>query len=110
MISEDFKLKEQMKLNEENAFGFSLVSEEELKAAEKELQTSLAVTSQAAQQTSKGAKEALYGLRDMIKPLLNNLAVDSGKTYVYWPDRATKMRDFIKKVDAYVEAETKKLS
>lgn len=99
-----------MKLDESNDFGFSLVSEEELKAAEKELQAHLAVTTQTAQQTSKGAKEALYGLRDMIKPLLNNLAADSGKTYVYWPDRAAKMRDFIKKVDAYVESEAKKLN
>jgi hypothetical protein len=45
----------------------------------------------------------LQGLRDMVMPLLKNLAKDPEKTYVFWPDRADKMQLFIKKVNDFVD-------
>ena len=36
-------------------------------------------------------------------PLLNNLAKDADKDYIYWPDRQKKMLDFIKKVEILVK-------
>ena len=35
-------------------------------------------------------------------PLLNNLAKDAEKDYIYWPGRQQKMQEFIKKVQALV--------
>jgi predicted nuclease with TOPRIM domain len=100
-------------LNEDDDFGFSLVSEEELKAKEAELQAKLLEQSQVVQEVVKQAsqteasvteyKDKLNGLRNMVMPLLNNLAKDPSKTYVFWPDRATKIKAFIMKVNAYVD-------
>ena len=45
----------------------------------------------------------LQGLRDMIMPLLNNLAADPAKEYILWPNRAEKINQFIKKVNEYVD-------
>ena len=100
-------------LNEDDDFGFSLVSEEELKAKEAELQAKLLEQSQVVQEVVKQAsqteatvtesKDKLNGLRNMVMPLLNNLAKDPTKTYVFWPDRATKIKAFIMKVNAYVD-------
>jgi hypothetical protein len=100
-------------LNEDDDFGFSLVSEEELKAKEAELQAKLLEQSQVVQEVVKQAsqteatvseyKDKLNGLRSMIMPLLNNLAKDPSKTYVFWPDRATKIKAFITKVNTYVD-------
>ena len=100
-------------LNEDDDFGFSLVSEEELKAKEAELQAKLLEQSQVVQEVVKQAseteatvteyKDKLNGLRNMIMPLLNNLAKDPTKTYVFWPDRATKIKAFIMKVNSYVD-------
>jgi len=38
----------------------------------------------------------------MVMPLLNNLAKDADKDYIFWPGRQKKMLDFIKKVEALV--------
>ena len=100
-------------LNEDDDFGFSLVSEDELKAREAELQAKLLEQSQVVQEVVKQAsvteqsatqyKDKLNGLRAMIMPLLNNLAKDPDKTYVFWPDRAVKIKAFIMKVNSYVD-------
>ena len=72
-----------MKLNEEDDFGFSLVSESELKAHEEQLKQIV----QQQSQTTAVVTDKLHGLRDMIMPLLINLAKDPEKTYILWPDR-----------------------
>lgn len=100
-------------LNEDDDFGFSLVSEEELKAKEAELQAKLLEQSQVVQEVVKQVsqteqsvaeyKDKLHGLRDMVMPLLNNLAKDPTKTYVFWPDRAVKIKAFIMKVNNFVD-------
>ena len=88
-----------MKLNEEDDFGFSLVSEAELKAHEEQLKQ---VVEQQSQTTAE-IKDKLHGLRDMVMPLLLNLARDPEKTYILWPERSAKIKAFIKKVNDYVD-------
>jgi hypothetical protein len=97
-----------MKLNDDD-FGFSLVSEQELKAHEEMLKKKVEEQSKVVQQTAKKmeetaaqAQDKLHGLRNMIMPLLTNLAKDPDKTYILWPDRAEKIQKFIKKIDDYV--------
>jgi hypothetical protein len=91
-------------------FGFSLVSEQELKAHEELLKKKVEEQSQVVQQTTKQMEQnsielqgKLMGLRNMIMPLLLNLSKDPEKTYILWPDRAEKIQAFIKKVDDYIK-------
>lgn len=90
------------KVEFEDDFGFSLVSEEELKAHEEALKKKVEEQSKAVVQTATELTDKLHGLRAMVMPLLNNLAKDPDKTYVFWPDRADKIKAFIKKIDDYV--------
>jgi len=90
-------------LNEEDDFGFSLVSEQELKAHEELLRKKVEEQTIVVQKTTSDAQTKLEGLRGMIMPLLNNLSKDPEKTYILWPDRAVKIQAFIKKVNDYVE-------
>lgn len=90
-------------------FGFSLVSEQELKAHEEMLKKKVEEQSKVVQQTAKKmeetaqqAQDKLMGLRAMIMPLLTNLAKDPDKQYILWPERSEKIQAFIKKMDAFV--------
>jgi hypothetical protein len=77
-------------------FGFSAVSEEDLKAMERELERQVAAKDTA----SKTYEEKLTALHAMIMPLLNNLAKDDdNKEYIHWPDRQKKMKAFISKIN-----------
>jgi hypothetical protein len=91
-----------MKLNEDNDFGFSLVSEQELKAHEEELKKRVEEQSQYVQKTEVQHKNKIEGLMSMIMPLLNNLAKDEDKEYILWPDRAKKILAFKKKIEDYI--------
>jgi len=84
-------------------FGFSLVSEQELKKHEEELRRKVEEQSKIVVKTAIDNQAKLQGLRDMVMPLLNNLSKDPDKTYILWPDRAEKMKAFIKKVNDYVD-------
>jgi hypothetical protein len=91
-------------------FGFSLVSEQELKAHEEQLKKKVEEQSKVVQQTTKQLEESsiqlqskIMGLRNMIMPLLINLSKDPDKTYILWPDRAEKIQAFIKKIDDYIK-------
>lgn len=90
------------KIDIEDDFGFSLVSEEELKAHEEALKKKVEEQSRVVVQTATELTDKLHGLRAMVMPLLNNLAKDPDKSYVFWPDRADKIKAFIKKIDDYV--------
>lgn len=90
------------KVDFEEDFGFSLVSEEELKAHEEALKKKVEEQSRVVVQTATELTDKLHGLRAMVMPLLNNLAKDPDKSYVFWPDRADKIKAFIKKIDDYV--------
>lgn len=83
-------------------FGFSAVSEDELKAIERELESKVASQEQQLQEVSKTYEEKLNTLYKMVMPLLNNLAKDADKDYIYWPGRQKKMQEFIKKVQTLV--------
>ena len=99
-------------MNMDDDFGFSLVSEKELKAHEEMLKKKVEEQSKVVhettvqlQLTAEQAQQKLYGLRDMVMPLLNNLAADPTKEYILWPDRAAKIQAFIKKVNDFVVSE-----
>ena len=94
-----------MAKSEDNDFGFSLVSEKELKQHEEYLKKKVEEQSQVVVQTANDLTDKLHGLRNMIMPLLNNLAKDPNKEYILWPDRAEKIKAFIKKIDDYVMKE-----
>jgi hypothetical protein len=64
-------------------FGFSAMSEEDIPTAPN--------------------LDKLYGLRDMIMPLLNNLKKNPEKDYINWPNRVEKIDAFIKKMNDYIE-------
>lgn len=80
-------------------FGFSLVSEDELKKAEKELLN---------QKTNEltDVQRKLEGLKMMIWPLLEGLKKDPLKNYIFWPNRTDKVNEFMSKVEKYIQ-ETK---
>jgi hypothetical protein len=90
-------------MNNDYDFGFSLVSENEIKAHEEQLKREVEKQVQVVEKTSKEAKDKLHTLRDMIMPLLNNLAKDPAKEYILWPDRSQKIQAFIKKINNFVD-------
>lgn len=92
-----------MKLDESDDFGFSLVSETELKKHEELLRKKIEEQSKVVEKTESELTDKLHGLRDMIMPLLNNLAKDPEKTYILWPERAAKIKLFIEKINNYVD-------
>jgi flavin-dependent dehydrogenase len=83
-------------------FGFSAVSEDELKAIERELEAKVAHQDLELKQVAASYEQKLNTLYKMVMPLLNNLAQDAEKDYIYWPGRQKKMQEFIKKVEALV--------
>lgn len=83
-------------------FGFSLVSEEELKQHEEMLRRKIEEQTKIVQQTSEELTDKLHGLRNMIMPLLLNLSKDPDKSYIFWPDRVDKIKAFMQKIDNYI--------
>lgn len=77
------------KLNDDFDFGFSLVDETELEAVQ-EAQEVVASTAKVASVTN----EKIDKLFNMIMPLLNNLAKNPEKEYIYWPNRVEKIEAF----------------
>jgi len=86
----------------EDDFGFSLVSEAELKSYEEQLKQQVEQQTQTISQTEQAYADRLEGLRAMIMPLLLNLTKDPEKEYILWPDRANKINAFIEKINKYV--------
>ena len=62
-------------------FGFSLVSEAELKAHEEMLKKKVEEQSRVVKKTADEMQSKLETLRDMIMPLLNNLAKDRSEEH-----------------------------
>jgi hypothetical protein len=70
-------------------FGFTTVSEDVFAQAE------------AATQEGQLKAEQIY---KMVLPLLNNLAKDADKNaYIHWPNRATKIEEFKKKLQSIIK-------
>jgi len=83
-------------------FGFSAVSESELKTLERELQQQVTAKDSEIEQVTKTYEQKLNTLYKMIMPLLNNLSSDADKPYIYWPNRTEKLNDFIAQIDKLV--------
>ena len=64
-------------------FGFSLMSEDEIKIEEEKLK-----------KVVENESYKLDKVREMIMPLLKNLMKEPQKEYIYWPDRKEKVEDF----------------
>jgi ElaB/YqjD/DUF883 family membrane-anchored ribosome-binding protein len=73
-------------LNENDDFGFTFTDSEE-------------ILSKATQ-----AEDKVQGLRKMIMPLLENLMKNPEKDTIVWPDREKRIKQFIKKMDAYINS------
>lgn len=103
-----------MIIDDDNDFGFSLVSETELRQKEAELAKALASKETVIKQQATAvatvaatSKTQLDELRNMIMPLLSNLSADANKTYIFWPDRVAKIKKFIDKINTYVDTANK---
>lgn len=97
-------------MTEDDDFGFSLVSESELKALENQLAKEIQAKEKEVQakqtevvRTNQEMQNKLQQLRGMIMPLLVNLAKDESREYIYWPDRAKKIKAFIDKINKFVD-------
>lgn len=75
-------------------FGFSTVSESDLKNRENE------IAKQVHSQVTQTAEQKVQRMYKMILPLLQNLKKDADTNeYIYWPNRAQKIDEFIKKLE-----------
>ena len=92
-----------IEIDDDNDFGFSAVSEDELKSMERQLQQQVLQKEEQLSLTSKEYKDKLEALYKLIMPLLLNLQKDPEKEYILWPDRSKKMTAFIDKVNKIVE-------
>lgn len=75
-------------------FGFTAVTEEELKSVQE--------NKSLVQQTEKSldiTQKKVDTMYNMIKPLLNNLQKNPEKDYIYWPNRLSKLEEFSDKLD-----------
>lgn len=85
-------------LDESFDFGFSIVDEGELDVLQEAQDTITSVSAEAG-----ALQERLNKLYDMVMPLLNNLKLNSEKSYIYWPNRLSKIEQFEKLIyDIYI--------
>lgn len=92
-------------LDDDFDFGFSAVDEKELDSI-KELEAKAQTLAQQAmmnEQLGAAVNEKLKKMYNMIVPLLDNLAKDPGKSYIYWPDRQKKLAQFKQKLKDIIE-------
>ncbi len=75
-------------------FGFSAVDADELEVLQ-EAKAEIETTTAAAQ----GTEQKLNKLYNMFMPLLNNLAANPDKDYIYWPNRLAKIEQFRDAID-----------
>jgi len=77
-------------------FGFTAVTEEELEAVQ-QAKENVAETEEGLDKL----QEKCDNLYNMIKPLLNNLAANPDKDYIYWPGdvRMKKIEEFSDQLD-----------
>ena len=74
--------KNEVNIDYDDDFGFSLVSGDELKEGETKLEK----------------------VRALIMPLLKNLLANPEKDYIYWPNRTEKIEQFIDKLDSVINS------
>jgi hypothetical protein len=81
-------------------FGFSAVTEDELKQHEKQQIESLAKHAESTAVEALTYKERLESMYKMVMPLITNLSKDPQKEYILWPNREKKLMEFKAKLDA----------
>jgi len=81
------------KQNEEDDFGFSFSSENELKEAESLIEMTVEAK----------YKNKIYDILALINPLLDNLQKNPEKEYIKWPNRFQKVEEFKKKLQKIVD-------
>jgi hypothetical protein len=80
-------------------FGFTTVSETDFKTRENQ------VAKQVEQQVTASSNAKVEKMYKMIMPLLLNLKKDADKNeYIYWPNRSTKIDEFIAILDNLVNS------
>lgn len=87
-----------MKIDDDDDFGFSAVSEDELKEMERQLQ-SIVVEKDGTAASLQQKLDAVYAA---ILPLLNNLEKNPDKEYIYWPGRDKKIKAFRQKLHSII--------
>tara|TARA_Y100000004_G_scaffold189221_1_gene244503 strand:+ start:279 stop:566 length:288 start_codon:yes stop_codon:yes gene_type:complete len=83
-------------------FGFTAVTEDELAVVQNLEKEKEAVANKAALSSSEKEKldNKINTLYNMFQPLLNNLAKNPEKDYIYWPNRLDKIEEFSDQLDA----------
>lgn len=76
-------------LDESFDFGFSIVDEQELDVLQ-EAEEKLTVVSG----NADALQDRMNKLYNMMMPLLNNLAKNPDKNYIFWPNRLAKIEQF----------------
>lgn len=82
-------------------FGFSAVSEEELKKLTGSEQETEELSKLLDEQATNAElyKDTVVQIQEMITPLINNLMLNPNKNYIYWPNRIDKMKVFKAELD-----------
>lgn len=101
-IRKKIVMREQVKPEVTFDFGFSAVSEDELKEYERQQIDELAKRSSSVTQEALVYKNRLETMYKMILPLLVSLQKDPQKEYILWPNREAKIREFKQKLDQLV--------
>ena len=73
---------------EYNDFGFTAMDAEELASVDTKII-----------EKTTTATEVIHKLDDFVRPLLENLAKDSDKDYIYWPNRVEIINKKLKELD-----------
>lgn len=75
-------------------FGFTAVTEDELDSVQQ-----ASTAAKAASETADSWEAKCADLYNTFKPLLNNLAKNPEKDYIYWPNRMGKLEEFSDLID-----------
>lgn len=90
-------MKNEVDINFDDDFGFSLVSEDELKEHENKLKEQF-------EHSYREYGNKLDEIIALIMPLLKNLMSNPEKHYIYWPNRTEKIEQFIDKLDRVIDS------
>jgi hypothetical protein len=80
-------------MTSEHDFGFTAVTDEELRSSETQIKQSL-------EQLEVDHKKQLAAIKAALYPFINNLMKDPQKTTLIWPTRVEKMTEFKAKLDS----------
>lgn len=87
-------------IDDDDDFGFSAVSEDELKEMERALQD-IVVEKDG---TAASLQAKLDAVHKAILPLLTNLEKNPDKEYIYWPGRDKKIKAFRQKLQDIINS------